>query len=454
MSGVGGAKVQRAASRLDRTHLRRVARPAAVALILAALVLGACQPRPVTITVWDGPRWADESGDEYGWIREQIALFSADHPDVNVVLVEKPWAQLAELAMVAARAGRPPDLAPLDLSAEGLPLEFAREGFLEPLDPAEVDAGEDIFPGALAAYTVDGRLYGVPVGQDVQVLLLNRRLFAEAGVPLPAGGRWTWEAFRDAARRLTMDRNADALPDTYGFGAFLLEGYYEWWPFLYADGARPLTEDGRRCDLASPEGVSALERLVALVREDRAAHPDTGSSRIDSLFQAFAFKPEQTVAISPWGTWAISVIRSREAFAMDLEVAEYPIGATGRPVTVGRVSGWVAFRQEDARKRALVVELLRRLSGRDATYTTAVQFGTMPVRRSVLARGPFAGDPARARAAAQVAFAEVPPRIRDWPRMQTYVVAAVRKALAGELPPADALAEACAGVDGVLRGGP
>lgn len=431
----------------------RLLRPALVCALAGALTLAGCQPRPITITVWDGPRWADESGDEFGWIREQIALFRTDHPDVNVILVEKPWAQLAELAMVAARSGRPPDLAPLDISAEGLPLEFVREGYLEPLNPAEVNA-DDLFPGALAAYTVDGRLYGVPVGQDVHVLLLNRARFVDAQVPLPPGGRWTWDAFRDAARRLTRDTNEDAVPDTYGFGAFLLEGYYEWLPFLYADGARTLTEDGRRCGLDGSEGVSALERLVTLVRVDGTAHPDTGSSRIDSLFQAFAFKPQQIVAISPWGTWAIAVIQSREAFALDLEVAEYPIGATGRPVTVGRVGGWVAFGQDDARKRAMVMELLRRLSGPDAAYTTAVHYGTYPVRRSVLARQPFAGDTARSRAAAAVAFAEVPPRHREWPRMHALIVEAVRKALAGDATPADALAEACAGVERVLRGGP
>lgn len=57
-----------------------------------------------TITIWDGPRWAqagdtsgeDGEGNKYFWIEEKIEEFEAEHPGVEIELVQVPWAELPD----------------------------------------------------------------------------------------------------------------------------------------------------------------------------------------------------------------------------------------------------------------------------------------------------------------------------------------------------------------------
>ena len=162
----------------------------AVALVLAivALPLSGCLirfARPgVTIIVWDGPRWADESGNRYHWVQGKIAEFEASHPFVEVVLVPVEWVNLRDLLDAAKEAGRLPDIAPMDLSAGGISLEEISRGLLEPVE-AYLTRPEDLSEHALEAYTHDGRLWGFPSTMTGHSLILNLDLFAERGVEPP-----------------------------------------------------------------------------------------------------------------------------------------------------------------------------------------------------------------------------------------------------------------------------
>ncbi len=432
------------------THGRWLGLSLALALAAAALLPG-CQREPVEIVVWDGPRWPDENNDQFHWLRGRIQAFSQRHPDVRVRLVEKPWGDLVQLVDLAAGAGALPDVAPLE-PAGGALVRWVEAGLLEPVDEY-LAAPEDLTPGALAAFSHQGRTYGFPTAQAVHVLLLNRDLFAERGVPLPPGGRWSWEEFRRAAVELTFDRNEDGAIDVYGLAGAVLKGFYELWPFLYMDGARPLAENMRRCAFNRPEGVSALQKLVDLVHLDRAAHPDTGTSDVGHVFRLFALAGEASVAMAPWAPWAIAAIQTRDPFRINVAVAEYPYGDSGEPVTIGAASGWVVFRQADARKKRLVMELANFLSDTDAHYAFATRYGTFPARRSALSREPFGGNPVLARVAAMVELAEPPPNHAEWDRLEEIFQHYIQRALTGELAPRAALDAACQEVDRVLGGG-
>ncbi|MEW6031970.1 MAG: extracellular solute-binding protein [Bacillota bacterium] len=403
----------------------------------------------VTIILWDGPRWADESGNRYHWVQRKIAEFESRHPFVEVVFVPVEWWNLREMLDAAKEAGRLPDLAPFDLSAGGISLAEVEEGLLEPVEGVIARPG-DLSEQALAAYAHGDHLWGFPLSMTGHALLLNLDLFAERGVEPPPDGRWTWAEFTETCRRLTFDRDGDKATDVWGFAAHVLPGYYEIWPFLYAAGARPLSSDLETFTFDTEASLSALRKLVDLVFAHKAAHPMTGSAAVRGVFQLFADVERQEVAIEPWSAWAIDYLYSEEGTIKNFAVADYPYDGPGSPVGVGGTAGFVVFRQDDAHKRNLVVSLANYLTDTVAQYELARGYRVFPARRSALDLDPFGGDPVYRRAA-EIAFrSESLPRHPRWPEIERVIQKELQLALLGIKTPEKALEDARAAVEPVL----
>ena len=54
--------------------------------------------------------------------------------------------------------------------------------------------------------------YAVPFALVNTVLYFNKDMFDAAGIAYPTDD-WTWEEFREAAKKLTIDKNGDGTPD-------------------------------------------------------------------------------------------------------------------------------------------------------------------------------------------------------------------------------------------------
>lgn len=77
----------------------------------------------------------------------------------------------------------------------------------------------EIPPAAIAGVTLpSGELWGLPVSIYPVVTFFNRDLFVERGLqtPIQLGQNWTWNTMRDSARKLTVDKNGDRVPEIYG----------------------------------------------------------------------------------------------------------------------------------------------------------------------------------------------------------------------------------------------
>jgi len=426
----------------------------AVVLAVVVLIGLACRApmREVELVVWDGPRWPNPppghaghdprfaAGDRYAWLKGALAEFATRHPGVRVRLVEMNWPELAlALASVTGPADLP-DLAPLDEgTGRGVPHAWLVPGWLEPVD-RYLDDKADFCPAALAACSFRGRLVGFPVSLDLPVLVLNRTLFAERNVALPAEGRWTWEEFAAAARRLTADRDGDGLIDAWGFGVGALRGQLELWPFLYLDGAEVLSPGLDAYTLDGPTGVRALERLVALVAEG-VAHPETGTAATGALFRDFALGERRTVGILPLTVSTLQAYLPHSPLDR-FEVAEYPIGEAGYPVTVARVSAYAvlaadrgAGRADASRRRRLAMELGNLLSSTSQGRLLAANFGAVPARAQVAT----AGNPTLARAFQMATWARALPPHPGWPEIDAVIQDELGLALRGDKGPEEAL---------------
>ncbi|KMK75100.1 sugar ABC transporter substrate-binding protein [Alkalihalobacillus pseudalcaliphilus] len=396
------------------------------------------------ITVWDGPRWEDESENKFHWMEEKVAEFEEKYPGVEVELVQQPWAELGDSLSVAIAGKNWPDIAPIDISGGTISLNHIEDGVIESTDDLFTEEEwADFLPNAVEAYEHDGHIYGVPTSISVQTLLLNLDIFEEKGVEPPVDGRWTYDEFVEKMEALTGD-------GVYGFSTYIMPGYYEAWPFLFMDGGYPLNEDLTEYTFDSPEAISGLQKLLDLKFEYEAAPVEMGSNDVGGTFQAFANLAQRTVAVQPWATWAINSIQTEE-YEMNFMVAEYPTGDTGEPVTIGGVGGYVMFNQgEDEAKKKMVGEFLKHVSSTDEQYVTAQNYGTFPARISAADMDPFADNPGMA-AAQELTEQVVPvPRHPDWARIDEVIQGQLQLAANGEKTAQQALEDARSQVESIM----
>ena len=395
------------------------------------------------ITIWDAPRWPDpdsEDADRFHWIKSRIREFEKNHPGVEIELIEVPWAELGQKLNIAIAGMDWPDIAPVDISGGAIKLKHLEQGVVEPLEGFFTEAElADFFPGAIDAYEYQGHLYGIPTSMTVHALLLNLDIFEERGVKPPVNGKWTWEEFVEKMQQLTFDRDGDGKIDVYGFSTYILKGYYEAWPFLMMDGARPLSADGKSYTFASPEAISAVEKFASLKFKYEVSPMEMGGADVGGTFQAFANPEQRTVAVQPWASWAIGTLRNNPKYKTNFMVAEYPTGKSTQPVTIGGSGGFVVFKQQDPDKLKVVVEFAKFITDAEQQYIFAKEYGTFPARKSAEDMDPFIDNPQMKRAAEMLQYTISLPRHTNWPQIDERIQAQLQLVLNGEKSAAEAL---------------
>lgn len=422
-------------------------------LVLIASSLLGCQPQqqaivPVSLEVWDGPR-PDDSPNKFAWIEAQIAEFQRQNPHITITLKKMPWQEIVTNLDQQMLAGKWPDVVPLHIGSGGIGMSHLANGLVEAIDPfVDQSYFDDLFPAARQAFSHDGKMYGFPNRMSIHVLLLNLDIFAERGVTPPLGGNWTFAEFSETAQKLTFLRGKDKKP-VYGFSTYVQKGYYEVWPFLYMNGARPLSADQSIFTFDTPEAVQALQSLVDLKYKAKAAAPEMGSSDHGGIWYAFASRHERRVAIEAWPDWAIMAATTDPRFKTNIMVARYPTGSSGKPVTIGAAYGFSVLRQPDEHRRKAAMQFAAWLASVPQQQHFASKFGHLPARRSVVTSANFPHTEVW-RAASFLDDVELPPRHPRWVQIENSINAQVQAALIGEKTPAQALRDARREVEALL----
>lgn len=186
------------------THARRrVLTLLGIAVVGAVAVSGCSAPtggaqdsEPVTIRfVW----WGGE--DRSSTTQQVLDDFMAENPGIEVVAEPASFESYWDRLSTDAAGDNLPDVITL---ASPYTLEYANRGVLLPLDDVADQLPRDAFsPEALSGATVDGQVYGMPTGGNAIGVVVNPRLFEEAGVEMPDGESWTWEDFVDTANAVS-----------------------------------------------------------------------------------------------------------------------------------------------------------------------------------------------------------------------------------------------------------
>lgn len=193
--------------------LNRPLRALAASLVVAALALGTVHAQAPVKLRFVSLAWQPQA------IEAAISVvdaWNAQNPNVQVEYQQVDWGSIHDFLVTSFETRSVPDLFHYESVAIR---DFGARGYLTELGAVvSDDMRNDIVDGAWQTVTdADGNVWGVPFLWESLIILYNRDLFAEAGVEPPTiDDPWTWDEMREAAAKLTLDRDGDATIDQYG----------------------------------------------------------------------------------------------------------------------------------------------------------------------------------------------------------------------------------------------
>ncbi|MET8188661.1 MULTISPECIES: ABC transporter substrate-binding protein [unclassified Streptomyces] len=256
-------------------ELNRRSLLAAIGAGAAAAALGGCGTGTSTAGSADGPAEGEitlltpiyEGADGKSLLEKEIlGGFRKKHPKVKVNVDYTTYAQLNEKITTGLAGGLLPDV--LMMGVGWIPPFAAKKAIAEL--PEKLASAHDYEKRVLEPSRYDGRLYALPVVLDTRIVVYRKDHFAEAGIKkTPAN----WAELRAVARQLTRNGHL-------GFDPFSIDLRQCWETFLFANGGRLFSADGKKVLFDNARGVEALQFFKDLVKDgssDYAKKTDLGA---------------------------------------------------------------------------------------------------------------------------------------------------------------------------------
>ncbi|MFJ6672829.1 ABC transporter substrate-binding protein [Actinosynnema sp. NPDC091369] len=378
----------------------------------------------MTLTWWDylnHSPMADQAVDSL------LTRYHQEHPDVRIERTSLSHPEFRVKLAEATASGVFPDIAAVD--AADLP-RLAEGGALADLtDRFDRWELEDRFlPAVRESVTHQGRVHGVPLRTTTTALVYNRDHFAAAGLADPPT---TWDGLRTAARTLTSTERSGLC-----FGAKDDDLTATFLPLLWQAG-------GDVTDIGGQASLDALALLDGLVNTDRSTPADALGWTDDDARQRFA---EGRCAMVITGPAAAPELNQA---GLDWAAAPLPDGAAGAAGLLGGQTG-VVGRNARAERAWDVLTWLAEHPDNATEFGGGL--GALPNRTDTVDELAWQWDPNVPGFAAGLRSARTPTAYgAKYPEISRAVAAMATRVLTGERRPDQAIADAAAEIDPLLR---
>jgi multiple sugar transport system substrate-binding protein len=289
----------------------------------------------VTIEMWHGQTDTGKKA-----LESLGAAFMRSHPRIRVELGGGVLADsMLQKVTAALAAGSYPDIAYIfgsDLASVARSPQVV--DLTDMVGHAPTPWGTCWEP-ARAAVTVNGQVRAAPALLDSLAVVCNKKLFRQAGLPLPEPG-WRWDDFVATAKALTDTGGGRFGTGWPGVGDE--DTVWRLWPMIWDLGGDVVADDGRHIGFADA-GTRALE-VVATLARDKSVYidPKPGS---EQMYQVFESGRMGMVVTGPWQLPDIHQAK------IDYHVVPLP-SFSGRPMTISGPDTWTVFDNGAARRRA------------------------------------------------------------------------------------------------------
>jgi multiple sugar transport system substrate-binding protein len=268
-------------------------------------------------------------------------------------------------------AGTPPDVWNI---GQGVFTEYAFKGEALVLDSLLardkwVDFA-DFEPTSM--YSLDGKRHMLPYDTGVSVLFYNADYWQRAGLPNPRqlwlDKKWDWDAFLDAARRLTAD---DAGGRRYGIGT-ISHAPWAGGAFLWQNGADYADWAKNVQTFDRPDSVQAMQFQIDLAQRHRVMPSPSAAKTEGPTFQNGRLAMEMSFSFSR-GTYM-------RLDGVKWDVAPLPRGKAGAAVHVARNGFGIATKSQQPEAAWL---WLTHVTGKEVCTEATRQGRVHPPRKSV-----------------------------------------------------------------------
>jgi len=326
--------------------------------------------------------------------------------------------QMPTQTLLAAQQGRSPNIVVIDNVVVST---LIKAGVLASNDQTKIDV-TGIPANFMAAGTVDGKVYGVPVGANTIALYYNKKILAAAKIN-PASIT-SWNALTSALQKVKKA----------GYGGITLsavgteEGSFQFMPWLWGSG-------GDLTNLASSDNVAAMSLWTGWMKSGLTPNADLQTTQTDA-WAPFAAGKYGFAENGPWEEPAAGQLPFKYGVIL------IPSKTGGEPAPVPLGGEWVTIPvQKDTGTYATSRKIVNCLTSPGSAYTADNALSYIGVRTAVQQRQQSA-NPAYAIwvKAVNVARGRTADGLgTNYPKISEQLWNAIQASLSGSKTPQDAM---------------
>ncbi|MGI5237941.1 sugar ABC transporter substrate-binding protein [Dactylosporangium sp. CA-139066] len=376
---------------------------------------GTGSPGGGTYTIWDPyPQYDDSSA----WVQ----LLGKCGTDAGVTVKRSGYdtSDLTNKALLAAQQGNSPDVLIVDNPVVST---LAEAGVLTTTEENKLDTSA-ISPNLIAAGTIAGKSYGVPIGANTLALYYNKAVLQAAGVDVAIVKDWP-------SLTAALGRVKAAGKKGITFSAIgTEEGSFQFLPWYWGSGA-----DLRKLD--SPEAISALQLWNDWLKQGYAPNSVINNTQTTS-WQEFA---TGEYAFAENGTWQLGNAK-KAGFEYGIIPVPAKNGGTAPAPTGGEFVSVPV--QKNTGRYEVSKKLVQCLTNTDNSYTTVSTLNYVAPTTAVQEKQVAANAELKVWVeAVKAAKGRTSDNLgTKYPKISQPMWTAVQAALSGSKSPADALAAA------------
>jgi ABC-type glycerol-3-phosphate transport system substrate-binding protein len=223
---------------------------------------------PVTISVDCAPP-ASAPQQHKEW-NEDVAIFEKQNPNITINSVYENPCEVPASFSAMLKAGTEPNVFYTYFTDKNQVLDAGQAADITPYVNATTVPGlRDIVPTAMAAVTAGKTTYGLPTANYTQGLIVNRALFARAGLN-PDNPPTTWAQVEQDAKAITKLGHG-----IYGYGDYSASnnGGWHFSSEIDAEGGQMVNPAGSAAAFNSAPGQSVLQALHTMRFADHSMSP-------------------------------------------------------------------------------------------------------------------------------------------------------------------------------------
>jgi sn-glycerol 3-phosphate transport system substrate-binding protein len=372
-----------------------------------------------------------------------VADFMAENPDIEVnAIYSGNYDDTRIKALAALESGKPAQLSVMfSIDVHELRELDAIIPFDDVVSTAEEKAWlNSFYPSLMENGIAAGKTWGIPFQRSTIVMYYNKDAYREAGLD-PETPPATWGGLIAAAKALTKD-------DGSQWGLMIPSTGYPYWMFgaLAMQNGQTLMTSGDKTNFDHPDVVEALEVWKAMGSEHKIM-PE-GTIEWGTLRQNFL---EGKTAMMWHSTGNLTTVKNNASF--DFGVAMLPAGKRRGTPTGG--GNFYMFKDTTAEEREASMKLIKFMTSPEQSAAWSVATGYMGVSADAYETDALSSYveefPPAAVARDQLAYATAEFSTYQTSRVKKGLNDAIQAALVGSKSPKEALSEAQAAAERILK---